>query len=92
MTPGRTAVAPTNDEALESVALVLSTHSPSEMECPRSDPIELTALSLVVSITAFDTPDAPLLFVPGTPILCPRVWFSSMRGVYMAVEQSNLKI
>lgn len=49
-----TAVAPAA-VPLESVALV-SIQSPSEMEGTRSEPIELTALSLVVSITALVTP------------------------------------
>jgi hypothetical protein len=45
------------DVVFESVALDVSIQSPSEMDGPRSEPIELTALSLVESITVLRITD-----------------------------------
>lgn len=82
-------MAPAIEVELESVALDVSIQS-SEMDGPRSEPIELTALSLVVSITVLGMTDVTeALLAPANPMTWFTGWLSNNRGVYIALEMKN---
>lgn len=72
---------------LESVAFEVSIQSPSEIDGPRSEPIELTALSLAVSMTVLGITDVTaelLLLAVARPSVWLTGWLSSILGVYIA--------